>query len=65
MNVLLLYKTKFIPCLFVSQTFSLHVNFIGIISIIKWKNSGVRVTCKSKALCDKQGRGGIDTKSAI
>lgn len=64
-NVLLLYKTKFIPCLFVSQTFSLHINFIDTISLIKWKNSGVRVTCKSKALYDKQGHGGVDTKSAV
>lgn len=66
MNVLLLYKSlKFIPCLFVSQTFSPHSNFIWRISIIKWKNSGVQVTCKGKALCDKQHHGGVDTKSAV
>lgn len=57
--------SKFVPCLFVSQTFYPRVNFIWIISIIKWKNSGVRVTCKGKALCDKQHHGGVDTKSAV
>lgn len=57
--------SKFVLCLFVSQTFPPHVNLIWIISIIKWKNSGLRVTCKGKALCDRQHHGGVDTKSAV
>lgn len=61
--------SKFSPrnkhSMFVSQTFSPHINFIWIISIKKLKNSGVRVACKGKTLCDKQRHGGVDTKSAV
>lgn len=65
MNILLLYKTlKFIPCLFLRPS-PHHGNFIWIISVIKWNNSGVSVTSEGKALCDKQHRGCVDMKSAV